>query len=152
MNKNEHARGSMWNQWDLHIHTPASFHWDGEKFNGEKARDNRLIDQMISALNEAEPVAFAIMDYWTFDGWFKLQNRLKEPDSPELKKMVFPGMELRLVAPMDGRLNAHVIFSNEIEKQDLIDFKSALQIALIDKPLSDSALITLARQTNHDKL
>lgn len=149
---NKQARGSTWNQWDLHIHTPASFHWNGTKFNGEKTHDDALIDEMILALNNAEPVAFAIMDYWTFDGWFKLQQRLKEPDAPTLTKMIFPGIELRLVAPMNGRLNAHVIFSEEIEEQALNDFKSALQVAIINRPLSDSALITLARQTNQDKL
>lgn len=152
MSNRKNLRGSIWSQWDLHIHTPASFHWDGEKFNGDKEHDNKLIDEMIHALNNAEPEVFAIMDYWTFDGWFKLQNRLKEPESPKLEKTVFPGIELRLVAPMNGRLNAHVIFSNEIEKQILDDFKSALQIAIIDRPLSDSALIHLARQTGEDKL
>ena len=152
MSNRKNLRGSIWSLWDLHIHTPASFHWNGEKFNGDKEHDNKLIDEMIHALNNAEPEVFAIMDYWTFDGWFKLQNRLKEPDSPKLEKTVFPGIELRLVAPMNGRLNAHVIFSNEIEKQILDDFKSALQIAIIDRPLSDSALIHLARQTGEDKL
>lgn len=152
MSNRKNLRGSIWSQWDLHIHTPASFHWNGEKFNGDKEHDNKLIDEMIHALNNAEPEVFAIMDYWTFDGWFKLQNRLKEPESPKLEKTVFPGIELRLVAPMNGRLNAHVIFSNEIEKQILDDFKSALQIAIIDRPLSDSALIHLARQTGEDKL
>lgn len=152
MNNKKFFRGSTWSQWDLHIHTPASFHWNGEKFNGDKKHDDALIDEMIHALNNAEPEVFAIMDYWTFDGWFKLQNRLKEPDSPKLEKTVFPGIELRLVAPMDGRLNAHVIFSDKIEKQILDDFKSALQIALIDRPLSDSALMYLARQTREDKL
>lgn len=152
MNKNEQARGAIWNQWDLHIHTPASFHWNGRKFNGQKEHDDALIDEMILALNNAEPVAFAIMDYWTFDGWFKLQERLKEPDAPKLVKMVFPGIELRLVAPMDGRLNAHVIFSNEIEKQSLLDFRSVLQVALINRSLSETALIELARIIGKDKL
>lgn len=152
MSNRKNLRGSTWSQWDLHIHTPASFHWNGEKFNGDKNHDDALIDEMIHALNNAEPEVFSIMDYWTFDGWFKLQNRLKEPESPKLEKTVFPGIELRLVAPMNGRLNAHVIFSNEIEKQILDDFKSALQIAIIDRPLSDSALIHLARQTGEDKL
>ena len=93
------------------------------------------------------------MDYWTFDGWFKLQNRLKEPDSPKLEKTVFPGIELRLAAPMKGRLNAHVIFSDEIEKQSLLDFRSALKIELVDRPLSESALIELAQKhTGEDKL
>lgn len=152
MSNRKNLRGSIWSQWDLHIHTPASFHWNGEKFNGDKEHDNKLIDEMIHALNNAEPEVFAIMDYWTFDGWFKLQNRLKEPDSPKLEKTVFPGIELRLVAPMDGRLNAHVIFSDKIEKQYLDDFKSNLQVAFINRPLSDSALRELARKTNDDKL
>lgn len=26
-------RGSEWRQWDLHIHSPASFHWEGKKFD-----------------------------------------------------------------------------------------------------------------------
>lgn len=152
MSNRKNLRGSIWSLWDLHIHTPASFHWNGEKFNGDKEHDNKLIDEMIHALNNAEPEVFAIMDYWTFDGWFKLQNRLKEPDSPKLEKTVFPGIELRLEAPMDGRLNAHVIFSDKIEKQYLEDFKSKLQIAFIKRPLSDSALRELARKTNDDKL
>lgn len=25
-------RGSEWRQWDLHIHTPASFHWKGQMY------------------------------------------------------------------------------------------------------------------------
>ena len=135
MNSRDKTRGSVWKQWDLHIHTPASFHWNGEKFNGDKAHDDGLVDQMINALNAAEPEVFAIMDYWTFDGWFKLQNRLQESEAPKLRKTVFPGIELRLAAPMKGRLNAHVIFSNEIEKQMLLDFRSTLKVELIDRPL-----------------
>ena len=153
MNNKKFLRGSTWSQWDLHIHTPASFHWNGEKFNGDKKHDDALIDEMIHALNNAEPEVFAIMDYWTFDGWFKLQNRLKEPDSPKLEKTVFPGMELRLASPMKGRLNAHVIFSNEIEEQNLLDFRSALKVELVDRPLSESALIELAQEhIGEDKL
>ncbi|KND21687.1 ABC transporter [Enhydrobacter aerosaccus] len=152
MNTYEKQRGSVWTQWDLHIHTPASFHWEGKKFNGEKEHDDALIDAMIEALNKAEPTVFALMDYWTFDGWFKLKERLKESDAPKLEKVVFPGIELRLVAPMEGRLNAHVIFSNEIENQELIDFKSVLQVALIDKALSETSLKALARQVGADKL
>ncbi|MDG2945906.1 hypothetical protein P7M32_05620 [Bisgaard Taxon 10/6] len=153
MSNRKNLRGSIWNQWDLHIHTPASFHWNGEKFNGDKGHDNKLIDEMIAALNAAESEVFAIMDYWTFDGWFKLQERLQETGAPKLEKTVFPGIELRLAAPMKGRLNAHVIFSDEIEKQSLLDFCSALKIELVDRPLSESALIELAQKhTSEDKL
>ena len=148
------ARGSLWNQWDLHVHTPASFHWSGQRFDGDPSstRDNALVDEMIKAMNEAEPAVFAIMDYWTFEGWLALQKRLKERGAPSLTKVVFPGIELRLAAPMKGRLNAHVLFSNEIEEQTLLDFKSALRVELVNRPLSNLALIELARQVGEDKL
>ena len=142
-------RGSEWRQWDLHIHTPASFEWRGVKFdrkNVGSAENRVLVDEMIKALNEAEPDVFALMDYWTFDGWFALKRRLNEPDAPRLTKTVFPGIELRLAAPMRGRLNAHVLFSNELDDQILKDFLSHLRIAEGKRPLSDAALIEFARK------
>jgi len=71
MGVNKHfPRGSEWRQWDLHIHTPASFHWKGERFSasGSTSRDKELIDEMIAAINGAAPAVFAIQDYWGFDG------------------------------------------------------------------------------------
>jgi len=154
MSNSKYPNGSEWRQWDLHIHTPASFHWNGQKFNSDPcALENApLVDEMINALNAAEPAVFAIMDYWTFDGWFALKHRLSQDDAPELKKIVFPGIELRLVAPMEGRLNAHVLFSNEIDDQVLHDFRAGLNIALIDRPLSDYSLKFLARYVGADLL
>jgi hypothetical protein len=127
-----YSRGSEWRQWDLHVHTPASFHWDGQRLDPDINCDGnrRLIDEMIAAMNAAEPEVFALMDYWTFGGWFALQKRLKESDSPILKKTVFPGIELRLAAPTSVRLNAHVLFSNEIEDQALSDFRSTLAFSI----------------------
>lgn len=149
-----YPKGSEWRQWDLHIHTPASFHWNGAKFIGDPlSPDNYpLVDEMIAALNTAQPAVFALMDYWTFDGWFALKNRLSQENAPKLEKTVFPGIELRLVAPMEGRLNAHVLFSDKIDDQVLIDFKSELQVALIDRPLSDYSLRQIARHVGADFL
>ena len=28
---NNYERGSEWRKWDLHIHSPGSFHWNGGK-------------------------------------------------------------------------------------------------------------------------
>lgn len=151
---NTFDQGSIWRQWDLHIHTPASFHWEGQKFIKPIAssENNELIDEMIHALNKATPDVFALMDYWTFDGWFALNKRLKEADAPKLNKTVFPGMELRLVAPMSSRLNAHVIFSDNTTDQTLKDFKAALHVEIADRPLSEESLIELARTVGEDKL
>jgi ABC-type lipoprotein export system ATPase subunit len=154
MVKREIARGSLWRQWDLHVHTPASFHWTGKKFEGDLASDQnkKLIDEMIEAMNKAQPAVFAIMDYWTFDGWFALKQRLAESDAPKLYKKVFPGIELRLSAPTEKRLNAHVLFSDETPDQHLRDFLSDLKIERTDRSVSRSALIDLARATAPDML
>lgn len=151
---NSFERGSEWRQWDLHIHTPASFHWKGEKFDADPNSNvnRKIVDNMIEALNLAEPAVFALMDYWTFDGWFALRRRLKEQDSPKLFKTVFPGIELRLMAPMKARLNAHVLFSDKVEDQTLLDFKSELLVESVNRPLSNASLIQLARMVSDDKL
>ncbi|CAO3381383.1 TrlF family AAA-like ATPase [Azospirillum argentinense] len=150
----QYPRGSEWRQWDLHIHTPASFHWRGERFThaGSSARDKELIDEMIAALNEAEPAVYAIQDYWNFNGWFALKRRLAETGAPVLEKTVFPGIELRIAAPMRARLNAHVIFSDQIPDQLLRDFLSALKLEISGQPVSEHALIKYARAANTDKL
>lgn len=154
MNQEKFERGSEWRQWDLHVHTPASFHWRGKRFNADPNSDeNRLlIDEMIAAFNAAEPTVFALMDYWTFDGWFALRRRLKEPGAPKLTKTIFPGIELRLVAPMPGRLNAHVLFSDAVADQVLHDFKAALLVEVVGRPLSDASLVLLGRAASDDKL
>ena len=154
MSSNKFERGAEWRQWDLHIHTPASFHWRGKKFEPDSASpvNAALVDEMIAALNAAEPAVFAIMDYWTFDGWFALKKRLKEDGAPKLIKRVLPGIELRLSAPTACRLNAHVLFSDDVEDQVLHDFKSALILEIVERPLSDAALIELARSIGEDKL
>lgn len=152
--KRELARGSLWNQWDLHVHTPASFHWTGKKFEGDllSSENRSLVDQMIEAMNAAEPAVFAIMDYWTFDGWFVLKQRLAEKDAPKLTKTVFPGIELRLSAPTNKRLNAHVIFSDATPDQHLKDFLTDLKLERTDRSVSKDALIELARTTAPDML
>lgn len=151
---NPYLRGAEWRKWDLHVHTPASFHWKGTHFRKMPSTEKaKVIDEMINALNDADPAVFALMDYWTFDGWFALNKRRKETGAPVLKKTVFPGIELRLVSPTKCRLNAHVIFSNEIPDQALHDFRSSLEVDLILRPLSEECLIDLARdKIGSDKL
>lgn len=154
MTKRDLSRGALWRQWDLHVHTPASFHWSGERFDSDlsSATSKKLVDEMIEAMNNAEPAVFAIMDYWTFDGWFALKQRLSEANAPKLTKKVFPGIELRLSAPTEKRLNAHVIFSDEIADQHLKDFLANLKIERIDRSVSKDALVDLARATAADML
>lgn len=149
MENNQFQRGAEWRQWDLHIHTPASYHWKGQRFESvlDSNINKKLVDEMIAAINASTAAVFAIMDYWTFDGWFALNKRLKESDAPKLNKMVFPGIELRLATSTSKRLNAHVIFSDKISDQLLVEFKSNLKVEVDGKerPLSDQVLIDYAK-------
>ncbi|MEI6647686.1 MAG: hypothetical protein WCP12_16735 [bacterium] len=141
-----YPRGSEWRQWDFHVHTPASFQWSGRKFGSMSETEKMAeVDEMIKAMNNAQPAVFVLMDYWTFDGWLALKKRLAQENAPTLSKLVLPGIELRLVAPTPYRLNAHVIFADDVSDQDLLNFKTELKVALIEQPLSDDCLRRLAR-------
>src|SRR5690606_35998605 len=61
------------------------------------------------------------------------------------------GMELRIESPTSYRLNIHVILSNELTNQQLIDFKSHLKLRLVDRPISNEALASLSDQLGNDK-
>ncbi len=145
-------RGSEWNVWDLHIHTPASFHWnDGPQFRKMNDQEvEKSCYKIIEKINDSEPIAFSVVDYFTFDGILKIRKYLgKRPD--ELRKPLFPGIELRLEAPTDFRLNIQVIFHENITNQELTDFKSTLKILGINRSLSDDEIVKSARTLTPDK-
>lgn len=145
-------RGSVWQKWDLHVHTPASFHWRGERFHQmNAAAADQALTTMIEAINVSQVRAFGIMDYWTFDGYLRLRRFLREHPEAALTKAVFPGMELRIQAPVDYRLNIHVLLSDELSDQQLQDFRSALRVGGIGRGLSDEALIAYARTLDESK-
>lgn len=146
-------KGSEWNVWDLHVHTPASFDWKGGRFRNMS--DDESVEnscrQIIQQMNTSEPIAFSIMDYFTFDGVLKIREFCKA-NPGILKKTIFPGMELRIEAPTDKRLNIHVIFAEHISDQKLKDFKTELKILSGDhSSLSDEAIIECARGLSKGK-
>jgi len=140
-------RGSVWRKWDLHIHTPASFHWQGGPHFGDmkQSQKDTALAQILKAVNNSSVGVFAVMDYWTFDGYLAIKS-YAESASEKLSKPIFPGMELRIEAPVDFRLNIHVLLSDRLSKQQLQDFKSKLKIGLINKTLSDESLIAFAKK------
>lgn len=141
-------RGSVWQKWDLHIHTPASFHWN----EAQKLRDvtdpaarSALLKRVVDGLNDSGCAAVAIMDYWTFDGVKALRQYLAEPGANSLKPTLFPGIELRVVSPGDFRLNMHVLLHPRLSSEKLDIFKSQLRLSPREKPLSDDYLKEYAR-------
>lgn len=150
---NSFPRGSEWRKWDLHVHTPASFHWNGGKRFCSMTADEmeQSVQELITALETADAAAFGVMDYWTFDGYLALRRAISE-EAVAWTKTLFPGMELRVEAPVDFRLNVHVVFPESIPEQDLLDFKSTLVIGgPSERPLSDEGLRALAENLDESK-
>lgn len=145
-------QGSIWRKWDLHIHTPASFHWnDGKTYRqmntAEKSESSKAI---IEKINSSDVAVFSTMDYFTFDGILNIRTFAKE-NNFTINKTILPGIELRIDAPVDYRLNIHAIFSEQVTDQELIDFKSKLLISGLNRALSDEAIIAAGKGLPQDK-
>lgn len=108
------------------------------------------LDEIVQKVSQTDIGSFGIMDYWTFDGYWALRGHLASKGQA-LDKAVFPGMELRVEAPVDFRLNVQVILSDSLSKQQLDDFRGALRIGgVLDRPLSDESLVEFARTLDED--
>lgn len=142
-------KGATWGKWDLHIHTPASYEWQG----GRRLRDitsaeerKALLREVIEGINASGCVAVALMDYWTFDGIIALREYLTQADAVACKATIFPGMELRMVSPGDFRLNMHVLLNPTLSTEKLQAFKAQIRLSVTGKPLTDEYLIEFARE------
>jgi len=145
-------KGSQWRMWDLHVHTPASFHWNGGKLLRNMSVDEKdaTFQELFETIESSEVAVFCFMDYWTLDGYIQFKDFLKRKQL-KLTKTIFPGMELRIEAPVDYRLNIHVILSNLLSMQQLDDFKSNLIVRSIGRRISDESIIEFAKSLDASK-
>jgi hypothetical protein len=145
-----YPKGSEWRLWDLHIHTPASYNYSGQRFASMNAAEkSAAITQIIANINDSDVAVYAINDYWTFDGYLELRKAHELGQT--IKKTVFPAIELRIESASEARLNIHVLFSDKLTVQQLQDFKSQLRLRLTDRPLSDEALCNFALELDPAK-
>lgn len=108
-------RGSLWNRWDLHVHTPASL------VHGYPGSEHDAWEGFISDI-EALPPEFKVIgvnDYLFVDGYERV---LAEHQSGRMSNIALflPLIELRLnqfggSGSSLSRVNYHVIFSNELD-------------------------------------
>ena len=145
--------GSIWRRWDLHVHTPASFHWNGKKLHEQTPEERRATWQaVVDRMNAADVDAFGIMDYWTFDGYLGLREFFQDNPTANTKR-VFPGIELRLEAPTDHRLNTHVIFDDSLSAETLAHFLARLNIGGPQgRPPARETFIAIAKGYDAGKL
>lgn len=100
-------RGSIWRKWDLHIHTPASYDWDG----GCKDKAEEIVKKAI-----AENISvIAITDHHTVAGIDEVVKAAKGKDIT-----ILPGVELRTDK---GNKGIHIIgvFDSSVTSKTIYD-------------------------------
>jgi hypothetical protein len=145
--------GSLWQKWDLHIHTAASFQWAGKQLHEQtQSERDQLCAEILARFDSLDVSAFCIMDYWTFDGYLALSDFISRTSYSAVKR-IFPGIELRLEAPTDYRLNTHVLFSDELPPEAFTHFIANLKMPGPEgKPPSRQHFIAVARSYDAGKL
>lgn len=136
-----YPRGSTWNKWDLHVHTPASviqgYGGDNEEVWERFLREIELLPSEFKVLG--------INDYIFVDGYrrvleAKRGGRLQNIDLLlpviEIRLNQFGGSESRL-----SRVNYHIIFSDEVSP-DVIEhhFLYALSTTFVLTPESEKVV------------
>lgn len=108
-------RGSMWNKWDLHVHTPASvinyYGLETETLTWETyIRELEQLPQEIKVLG--------INDYFSLDGYKRLLHEKDKNDRLKNITLLLPVVELRISSYSGNsdlrKINYHIIFSNEL--------------------------------------
>lgn len=94
MTNNNYKRGSEWQKWDLHFHTPIS-----ECYEDKSISD----DVLVKKLKEAGIVAVAITDHHKID--ITKINNIKKISGDDIT--IFPGIELQ--TEKGGSENIHII-------------------------------------------
>lgn len=114
------SKGSTWNIWDFHLHTPFSVL--NNQF-GDLSKDETwesYISQVETKTKEKGIVALGITDYFTIEGYKRVQEFQK---AGRLKNIfIFPNIEFRIDKIVyrgkdnsdPKRLNLHVLLSPEI--------------------------------------
>lgn len=107
--------GSLWNKWDLHVHTPASIE---NQYEG--ANDDEKWQRFMGDIEHLPPEfkVIGINDYFFIDGYRKVLQEWKDNGRMQNIALFLPVIEFR-IRKFCGhkewkRINFHVIFSNEL--------------------------------------
>ena len=127
-------RGSEWRKWDLHVHSPASFNFQGD-WNG-----------FIIQLGNADCDVIGINDYFSVAGYKEVRKRLADSTAAEgnkayrealekLKtKALLPVVECRMTNVVIGKkgsgpnINFHLIFDPVLSLDDIERFIKNLKV------------------------
>ena len=122
MSIENHRIGDLWQQMDLHVHTPIS----AETRYGDK-NSKSTWDRFFQAIRELESgvSVLGINDYWSVDGYRRVKKEHDRGNLPNVK-LLLPVVEMRLTDSINEKRkktkkqNYHVCFDNKIDS-DVID-------------------------------
>lgn len=140
-------RGSIWRKWDLHVHTPES--GMANEFNCDW---DTYVKRLFQRAIEEEIAVIGITDYFTIEGYKKLKHdyldnpaKLSTLFTPsevaQIKEIrIFPNIEFRLEQIVNaGRINYHVLFSDEVSIRDIEEnFLHEIEFVIDGEPFSSS--------------
>ncbi len=128
-------KGSEWNKWDMHIHTPDSILNNGFGDNWDE-----YVKKLFKSAIKEKIVAIGITDYFSIDGYkkikqdylsneVKLQELFAEDEIEKIRNIfVFPNIEFRINKLVIGKerdlkwnrkVNFHVVFSDKVSTEDI---------------------------------
>lgn len=152
-------KGSTWNKWDFHVHTPYSIlnnQYGFDPFDeGNESEFDKYVQTLFSKADAADVVAIGITDYFSIDGYKRIvENYLNKEDKmktlfpnkkqrEKIKKIfVFPNIEFRLnnfVGENCKSVNYHVFFSDKLSISN-IEENFLHRIKITDAPNSTMSL------------
>lgn len=121
------SRGSRWNRWDLHVHSPSSFH---ENFNldrslgAEEDHEDAVWERYLDELEDIDDIScIGITDYFSVEGYEQVQKAIEQDGRLQNFDLVLPNVELRVDHFVTSRsgghsseaVEMHVLFSDELD-------------------------------------
>jgi predicted ATP-dependent endonuclease of OLD family len=175
MEHNNFPKGSQWNKWDLHVHTPASV-----LNNGFGSDWDSYVQKLFKVAIEKRIIAIGITDYYLITGYKKIVQEYLE-NAEKLNELftveevayigqilVLPNIEFRLTKLVLGskekelkwnrKVNYHLILSNEIPIPKVEELISSLQFETTayggekqTRALTEANLIELGNQLQQEQ-
>ncbi len=118
-------KGSEWNKWDLHLHTPFTKLSDNFKAIGSDEIWKTYCDKIESS----DVVCFGITDYFSCDNYYTFLENHKT-HYPQSEKVFFLNIEFRLevgVNKAGEEVNIHIIFSDKVVRSKVEEFLTLIE-------------------------
>ena len=145
---NKNPKGSEWNIWDLHVHTPASV------LSNNFGNDwDKYVKTLFKRAYQKKVFGLGITDYYTIDGYKRLREEYLENDAKltelfeqeeieHIKNMlVIPNIEFRIdklviaekekVPKWNRKVNFHLLFSDQISIAQIEDLLGRITFEVV---------------------